>query len=111
MADPAIEAAKRALMSDGPPRNALVSAAREALKPIRELHKCTTINCVICPLECEQHEDECPDDNPIEVCAHCWQNAECANSDYGQDDPIGSEVLWPCETARLVYSSEELGGA
>ena len=38
MADPAVEAAQRALMADGPPRNALVSAAREALKPIRELH-------------------------------------------------------------------------
>ena len=37
MADPAVEAAQRALMADGPPRNALVSAAREALKPIRRV--------------------------------------------------------------------------
>ena len=41
--DPAIEAAKRAGMSRFPPRSRLLAmtAAREALAPLRELHKLT----------------------------------------------------------------------
>lgn len=81
MSDPVVEAAKRACgqFSDGThlyPRSLGVIAAREALKPIRELHR--------------------KFDRGNEVVCH-----ECRS---GHGDFVG----WPCESALLVYSSEEL---
>ena len=70
MSDPAIEAAHRA--GGGWYSAREMEAAREALKPIRELHR----------VERGEYEDEC----------YC---VECGNH-------------WPCATAKLIYSSEEL---
>ena len=78
MSDPAIEAAQRAdeMCDDGAwidgGRELSVTAAREALAPIRELHK--------------------PSGDDCQCCTHC---IEC-------------EQLWPCGTARLIYTTEEL---
>ena len=43
MTDPAVEAARRAGMTEFPPRSRVLAmnAAREALAPLRELHKLT----------------------------------------------------------------------
>lgn len=77
--DPAVEAAQRALNTDrlrSDPIDAFTLAgAREALAPIRELHK--------------PFVDEC------HCCRHC---VECGAIGTG----------WPCDTARLIYTSEEL---
>lgn len=71
MSDPIAEAVQRAW--DGPSSDTPYAAAREALKPIQELHKKTG------SLEYPGH-DVCP---------------ECDN-------------WWPCGTAKLVYTTEEL---
>ncbi|AEJ91887.1 hypothetical protein THORA_53 [Mycobacterium phage Thora] len=57
------------------------NAAREALKPIRELHRPRWSNCInaCCSGEdCRLRE---------RVCEHC-------------------EVDWPCDTAKLIYTTE-----
>lgn len=84
MSDPAIEAAQRAWHAedDGPHdgfvrAGRLVVAAREALKPIRELH--------VPVIHADEHTSE------------RW--AECREC-------LGA--YWPCETAKLIYTSEEL---
>lgn len=85
MSDPAVEAATRAVQARGYgdiPAQYMVFAAREALAPIRELHQAGE------PFE---------DDN--EYVRGIW----VTNCRECRDD-------WPCATARLVYSSDELGG-
>lgn len=85
MSDPAVEAAQRAWVGNvsAPAFDApsdqnywMVIAAREALKPIRELHK------------------------PITMCGvSCCQRCRAMN---------GAAVGWPCETAKLAYTADEL---
>lgn len=87
MSDPAIEAARTAwraelplvpaehFIGQTPPRN-LTRAAREALKPIRELHTPEIVRSL--------------DDEQWTECTSC----------YG--------AHWPCETAKLIYTTEEL---
>ena len=82
MTDPAVEAAKRVgktlpygFSSKLYPSDLLL-AAREALAPLRELHKQAT------------DEYGCP----WLICSDCDHN-------------------WPCPTAKLIYSDEELRGA
>lgn len=91
MSDPAVEAAERAERESGwwkssyaAPwdRDYAIWSAREALAPIRELHQAGE------PFE---------DDN--EYVRGIW----VTNCRECRDD-------WPCATARLVYSSDELGG-
>lgn len=86
--DPAIGAAQRAWAAGAVPWDkggseeaAAVAAAREALDPIRALHRPT----------CELGGDKCPHlpGCTLSVCANC-----------GDD--------WPCVTALVCYSSEEL---
>ncbi|UCR74427.1 hypothetical protein Ritam007_53 [Mycobacterium phage Ritam007] len=79
MSDPAVEAAARAwewypVPKDIPlvVRSVPLAAAREALKPIRELHY---------PID--EHGDS------VEECSECRHR-------------------WPCDTAKLIYTSEEL---
>ena len=75
--DPAVEAARRVWARDpiGPilaPEGATEDAAREALKPIRELHRpCNGANCGCC-----------------NFCIEC-------------------DLKWPCDTAKLAYSTDE----
>lgn len=79
MNEPAVEAAGR--VWDGDPKQLahnLVDSAREALKPIRELHA----------------SKEMPPSRHLR-CQTCR-------------DDFGHSILWPCATARLVYSEEEL---
>ena len=87
MSDPVYEAAERAELNynGGPPRDwrnwersarktRQMVAAREALRPIRELHKPTSNG---------------TPGHPMPYCVGC-----------GED--------WPCQTAELCYTSEDL---
>ncbi|SDD61065.1 hypothetical protein SAMN04488581_2659 [Mycolicibacterium neoaurum] len=121
MNDPAIEAAKRGVgqhhwwltkMDD----DLMVSvveyatdSAREALKPIRELHRRDTIKATSCSEECELHDDmDCPLDVDVSVCRQCYQVAEAIDYYFSERTGWQEHVAWPCATARLVYSEEEL---
>lgn len=81
MADPVIDAAQRALAGharrDKSRQEAMEAAAREALQPVREMHRPYATNDPRSPYGV--------------VCNHC----------------LGPKQ-WPCPTARLVYSDEEL---
>jgi hypothetical protein len=83
MSDPAVEAAQRAICKryGGPvfqPGERDLNVAREALAPIRDLHrKVSKRN------GWSGHYED--------VCLHC------------QNDNV-----WPCDTARLIYPSEDL---
>lgn len=85
--DPVMKAVQRAWsrrqLVTNRPRLHMESAAREALKPIRELHKPKWDNCInaCCSGEQCKHRSR--------LCAEC--------DDY-----------WPCKTARLVYVAGEL---
>lgn len=94
MSDPAEEAARRAFAywrSMGMKKSAdvtTVTAAREALAPLRELHK---------PWR-EYHHDGMLAGASCKTCAH--------------DDSFGLVwQQWPCATAKLIYSDEELNDA
>ena len=88
MSDPATEAVQRSwprwrkLVSNRP-RVYMEVAAREAVKPIRQLHKPQWNNCInaCCSGEQCRHRNQ--------VCEH----------DYDE---------WPCDTAKLAYTSEEV---
>lgn len=81
--DPAVEAARLAIsrFSTGThlyPRSVAVEAAREALAPVRDVHR-------------RFERVGYPGADGRVVCSHCL-----------------GPVDWPCATARLVYSAEEL---
>lgn len=110
--DPAVDAAQRAcephavshLIGSG--RYALLGA-REALKPIRELHK--RVPGLELADECSHVEYDHPSHFEDQ-----WGEWICGDSPTGDwycnecraDD--GSVIDWPCPTATLVYSAEEL---
>ena len=120
--DPAVEAAARAWhdrygdrlvgVEESAAHNGVgeltIAAAREALKPLRTVHKALTIEVLVCAEECEDeaHEDGCPV-VPRDVCAHCWEIATEKNDYYGELG-ISETIVWPCATAKLVYPAEEL---
>lgn len=119
MSDPAVEAARVAFLEQWPEQGDFEfrhsiegqfgrEAAREALKPLRKLHRPSELMCLApnCGAEDCDHEDECPADYPVTVCAECWRIAELVSSYYGEEG-IDDSLRWPCATARLVYSSEE----
>ena len=86
MSDPAMAAAMRAMKQRADNRIAQGAiAAREALAPIRELHK---------PHRELEWDGEWSD-------PHC---RTCAHEQWGDL----SHQPWPCDTAKLAYSSEEL---
>ena len=62
----------------------MVAAAREALAPIRELHK-----------PCA--EPDYPDEPYCKTCGH-----------YDGSFVDFTHQPWPCDTARLIYTSSEL---
>ncbi|UTN92989.1 hypothetical protein SEA_FINKLE_75 [Gordonia phage Finkle] len=94
------------------PAVSMTLAAREALAPIRELHRKAAIF---------EHVDGCDNDdaeheslwhfeaaNGEMVCESLpvlgWTCGECAEvADLADDLPE-----WPCATAKLIYTSEEL---
>lgn len=85
MTDPAAEVAKKTwtgfaggtFTATDPEYLALLSAAREALAPVRDIHRPFT--------------RDYPGGDGRTVCNHCL-----------------GPIDWPCSTARLAYSSEEL---
>lgn len=90
--DPAIEAARRAwqeqagtisLGDDNYTMRVRTLAAREALKPIRELHWKRTGRAI--------GFGDMPDED---FCNEC--------------STMGQHISWPCATARLVYPESEL---
>lgn len=90
MSDPAVDAAMRVAerTPDAPIgfREAYqrILTAREALKPIRELH------------------------SPGEKCTCCWGHYEDGSPVHKRRMCTACGVHWPCDTAKLVYSTEEL---
>ena len=111
MSDPAEAAAQRAWdanqLSTWPSQNA-VAGAEEALKPIRELHRRVEIDVCTCSEDCEIHEDECPLDAKAPICRECWRIAEGASPYFAEDGGWQDFAGWPCDTAKLVYTTEEL---
>lgn len=99
MADPAVEAARRrrrrALVYRGVPDEEIaagcegatgdeIAAAREALAPVREIHR---------PVVKHFHGLL----GARTVCEHCYHPAA-----------FGVAGLWPCDTALTCYTTEEL---
>ena len=89
--DPAVEAARRMMVKarlmepEWTPSPGAVGAAREALAPIRELHR---------PMTADEQVDSWPGWIRGDLCAECTSD----------DTP----AMWPCPTAKLAYPSEEL---
>lgn len=115
MSDPAVEAAQRAWPwgpveeTRIPPLVIAESAAREMAKSVQELHRPVQVvfswtqgrilldPCPCCSGKAGIHPCGCWGEQDIEyVCATC------------RDDK-GRHVDFPCETAKRVYPSEELG--
>lgn len=98
MSDPAVETAQRAL-SHIPTLKGIdfeilaLVAVREALAPIRELHSPYWMNCINACCSGEE-------------CKHRTRSCEAGCDEYVNDN----HDCWPCATARLVYSADELGG-
>lgn len=81
MSDPAVEAAQRCADRYGIASfHVMATAAREALAPIRELHR---------PFD---RAVTYGSDETVKVCNHCL-----------------GPIPWPCTTAIYAYTSEELG--
>jgi hypothetical protein len=112
VSDPAMEAAQRARADriEKRPTNDEIGAAREALKPIRELHRPLDLY-LWATTACDQGEHQTAEDTNTgdPICLTCTTAdggpqkhcEECYDSD-------GSNIAWPCNTARLAYSTEEL---
>lgn len=116
VADPAEDAARRAYGPDWDLEYsghllAATQAAREALAPIRALHRRVPVLV---------HTDDCTEHDPDQwhaevacgeaVCWKCdpvfWTCTHCADL---VDEGLGGErPEWPCDTARLIYSTTEL---
>jgi hypothetical protein len=117
MSDPAILPAMRALLSCPgiTHREVAIAAAREALAPLRELHKAFGVYGDDCDHELDTGDDKhryveefgwtC--DYMYDICIECcttsgYQTEDCATyHDHGPGKPI-------CATAKLIYPSEEL---
>ena len=114
-ADPAVEAARRAWgagadweFNDRTTGGMSLAAAREALAPVRALHYRIDIAATSCVEECEVHEDESPLDVKVPVCRECYRIAEEADLYFSERPGWHEPVAWPCATARLAYTAEEL---
>lgn len=118
--DSAIEAAQRAWRTASHGRHGdlpssetvtamLTNAAREALEPLRELHRKTQLYELAIEPDCEDRDHDIFEDSDGEwccrqctdardeeeyICAHCFE--------------LDSNSAWPCETARLIYPEGEL---
>ncbi|AMU78485.1 hypothetical protein SEA_SKINNYPETE_55 [Mycobacterium phage SkinnyPete] len=80
---------------------------RAAIEPIRQLHQRVTVEATSCPEGCEVHEDECPNDVDFPVCRGCYDAAEEIDAYFPEFNLRAVE--WPCETAKLIYTTKELG--
>ncbi len=114
MSDPAVEAARRVLdewVNDtwNASRDFVAeAAAREALAPLRELHK--PVQAVHSWGEPERLVPRCPEclgRAGVHPCG-CWADVDiqfaCSTCRYRS----GRHEDWPCPTAKLIYTTEEL---
>ena len=113
MSDPAVEAAQRAwarvpeFTAETDPFAAMEAAAREALAPIRELHR---PGYWVYTGEGDQLQDRCPECSRKAGVHACNSRAGCSRPVWCSCNKT-IKVRWAdCPTARLVYSSDELGG-
>lgn len=125
MSDPAIDAAQRAWAERYPIGSAsvdllksqakeglgafVIAAAREALKPIRELHRKSRLYELSVNGTCEEQGHDIFEDGTGEwCCKQCtdasaeqiYVCAACADMDSNSE--------WPCATAELIYATEEI---
>lgn len=120
MNDPAVLAARRAFGNlwpdqgdfefnfDSSTRQYAVDAAREALKPLRELHHRYTVKATSCAGgDCCPHQGDCPMDVDVPVCWECYRFASDDVYPYFEEENLQA-VEWPCVTARLIYAEGEL---
>lgn len=114
MNDPAVEAAKRIrkghvyCRNDRHADSCLTDAAREALKPLRELHHRYTVKATSCAGgDCCPHQGDCPMDVDVPVCWECYRFASDDVYPYFEEENLQA-VEWPCVTARLIYAEGEL---
>lgn len=115
MSDPAIEAAVRSV-PDGTfdPESCdyaatALSAAREALKPIRELHRKSRLYELAIDPTCEDQGHDLFEDGSGEWC--CKQCTDASDEQIyvcAACVDMDSNSEWPCATAELIYPSEEL---
>lgn len=124
MSDPAIEAAKRSWLKprgrwaapyfnpDNRLEQCLTDAAREALAPLRELHRRTRLfELAVYPF-CEDAGHDIFEDSDGQWC--CRQCTDLRAAHDGEEyicahcADLDSNSEWPCATAELIYSSEEL---
>lgn len=112
MSDPSIAAAQRA-ENDWPyssTRDAMIESAREALKPIRELHR--PVHPVFSWSGGLRLFDPCPDCGGkagVHPCG-CWAEQDTEFRCLTCRDEKGHLAEWPCDTAKFAYTTEELMG-
>lgn len=86
----------------------MTDAAREALKPIRELHK--PMHAVFSwseGLRLYAPCSVCGGKAGVHPCG-CWGESDTEFSCPSCRDEKGRLINWPCETAKLIYTTEEL---
>jgi hypothetical protein len=112
MGDPAAEALNRvrcAAWQFVDPPGAAEDVARRAinaaLQPTRELHSKLVVKAVVCPEDCEEHDDDCPLID-VAICRGCYRLGLEVHP-YFEESSIAA-VMWPCATAHLVYAESEL---
>ena len=112
MSDPAIEAARRALVSTRGHGNSTVceiEAAREALKPLRELHRKTRLYELAIEPDCEDRDHDIFEDFDGEwCCQQCTDAREEQEYICAHCSQLDSNSEWPCETAPFIYPEGEL---
>lgn len=111
MSDPAVEAANRAWMGHTHPlaQDIAEQGAREALAPIRELHR--KIHPIFSwaegGLRFEEPCQECGGRAGAHPCG-CWGERDVEYHCRECRDSKGRALQWPCPTARLIYREDEL---
>jgi len=83
---------------------ALVAKQAQSGRAARELHHEVTEMFLRpeCGSEECDHEDGCPDDNPVQVCAGCWEQLEAADAYIFERPAACEQVRWPCATIRAL---------
>ena len=91
-----------AVVAAGFSRATVPDAATAALERVRVIHSEDEVNARYLPDCCadECDHDACPE-RPVKVCGKCWEDAETANSYYGEEG-IKDNVLFPCATRAAL---------
>lgn len=122
MTDPATQAARRAFGWLWPDQGDFefnlptgqrawaILAAEEALKPIRAHHLRRDIY-LWATTFCREHDHDVTNDTESgdDICLTCTrEDGGPYKACSGCFDEDGSDIDWPCETAKLLYPEEEL---